>query len=116
GFFSKLFGSKSKTEDTKASIPATIHEELNVHIDTVKNTLKGNNEDKIDKAIQNLEVRQMQKSSNFVNHETELTLAGSILVNKMFNILHEVEHEAVQQMEVENTDARNVVNQSVKRI
>src|SRR5690606_1483934 len=38
GFFSKLFGSKSKTEDTKASIPATIHEELNVHIDTVKNT------------------------------------------------------------------------------
>src|SRR5690606_36560518 len=37
-------------------------------------------------------------------------------VNKMFNILHEVESEAVQQMEVENIDARNVVNQSVQRI
>ena len=116
GFFSRLFGSKNKVAERSASVPATVHEELNVQIDTLSNTQKAATEEKIDQAIQNLENRQIQRNSNFVNHETELNIAGGILVNKMFNILHEVESEAVQQMEVENIDARNVVNQSVQRI
>lgn len=113
GFFSKLLGIKSKTQKESPSAPEANHEELSAKTDTVD---KKKADDQIDKAIQSLEVRQLQKSSTFISHETELTIAGGILVNKMFNILHEVEREAMQQMEAENVEAGNVVNQSVKRI
>lgn len=116
GFFAKLFGGKNKSENTEPGAPQTVQEELNVKIDTIKNVRKEDTESKIDEAIQDLEVRQRRKSSRFVNQETELTLAGSILVSNMFKILHEVEQEAMQQMEVQNIEARNVVNQSVQRI
>jgi len=115
-FFAKLFGGKNKPENTESKVPQTVQEELNVKIDTIKNIRKDSTEAKIDQAIQNLEVRQRRKSSRFINHETELTLAGSILVSNMFKILHEVEQEAMQQMEIQNIEARNVVNQSVQRI
>lgn len=117
GFFAKLFGVKSKPEtNPQADVPQTVHEELNVKIDTIKNVRDENTEAKIDQAIQDLEAKQKQKSATFVNHETELTLAGNILVSDMFNILHEVEQEAMHQMEFENLEARTVVNQSVRRI
>src|SRR5690606_17403538 len=116
GFFAKLFGVKSKSEEDESIIPQTVQEELNVQTDTIKSARKENTEAKIDEAIQRLEVRQKQKSSMFLSHEAELTLAGNILVSNMFNILHEVENEAMKQMEMENIDARNVVNQSVQRI
>lgn len=117
GFFAKLFGVKSKPESNlQTDVPQTVHEELNVKIDTIKNVRDENTEAKIDQAIQDLEARQRQKSATFVNHETELTLAGNILVSDMFNILHEVEQEAMHQMEFENLEARTVVNQSVRRI
>lgn len=117
GFFAKLFGVKSKPEnDVQQEVPQTVHEELNVKIDTIKNLGTENTEAKIDQAIQALEARQKQKSATFINHETELTLAGNILVSDMFNILHEVEQEAMHQMEFENLEARTVVNQSVRRI
>lgn len=117
GFFAKLFGVKSKsTNSMQTDVPQTVQEELNVKIDTIENPGEENTEAKIDQAIQDLEVKQRQKSATFINHETELTLAGNILVSDMFNILHEVEQEAMQQMEFENLEARVVVNQSVRRI
>jgi signal transduction histidine kinase/CheY-like chemotaxis protein len=117
GFFAKLFGVKSKPESNEQiDVPQTVHEELNVKIDTIKSERYENTEARIDQAIQDLEAKQRQKSATFVNHETELTLAGNILVSDMFNILHEVEQEAMHQMEAENSEARTVVNQSVRRI
>lgn len=117
GFFAKLFGVKSKPEsNAQADVPQTVHEELNVKIDTIESVRDENTEAKIDQAIQALEAKQRQKSATFINHETELTLAGNILVSDMFNILHEVEQEAMHQMEFENLEARTVVNQSVRRI
>src|SRR5699024_8928024 len=71
GFFAKLFGSKGKsqTEDETAPlVPQTVHEELNVKIDTIKNNQKADTELEIDQAIQNLEVRQRRKSSTFISH------------------------------------------------
>lgn len=116
GFLSRIFGGRNKTADTTPRVPTTIQEELNIQVDTIKSVRADSTERQIDMAIQNLEQRQLQRSSSFVNHEAELTIAGNILVSNMFNILHEVEKEAMLQMELENLDARNVVNQSVKRI
>lgn len=119
GFLAKLFGSKSKSQNNdeeETSVPQTVHEEFNVKVDTIKNSQKADTELEIDQAIQNLEVRQKRKSSTFVNHEAELTQAGGILAANMFKILHEVEQEAMQEMEKQNVEARNVVNQSVQRI
>lgn len=117
GFLSRIFGGKSRPSDsTPPPAPRTIQEELNVQVDTIKNVRADSAEKEIDLAIQSLEQRQLQRSSSFVNHEAELTFAGNILVSNMFNILHEVEKEAMLQMELENLDARNVVNQSVQRI
>src|SRR5690606_35855052 len=119
GFLARLFGSKSKPQtddEEEASVPQTVQEEFNVKVDTIKNSQKADTELEIDQAIQNLEVRQKRKSSTFVNHEAELTQAGGVLAANMFKILHEVEQEAVQEMEKQNLEARNVVNQSVQRI
>lgn len=116
GFLSKIFGGRNRNPDTLPSAPRTIEEELNIQVDTIKNFRADSAEKKIDLAIQNLEQRQLQRSSSFVNLEAELTIAGNILVSNMFNILHEVEKEAMLQMELENLDARNVVNQSAQRI
>src|SRR5690606_30932432 len=65
GFFAKIFGSKSKSEtddEPESSAPQTVHEELKVKIDTIKNIQKADTELEIDQAIQNLEVRQKRKS------------------------------------------------------
>jgi len=116
GFLSRIFGGRNRVTDTIRPAPRTIEEELNIQVDTIKNVRADSAERKIDLAIQNLEQRQRQRSSSFVNLEAELTIAGNILVSNMFNILHEVEKEAMLQMELENLDARNVVNQSAQRI
>lgn len=116
GFLSRIFGGRNKETPTIPSAPRTIQEELDIQVDTIKNVRADSAEKKIDQAIQSLAQRQIQRSSNFVNQEAELTFAGNILVSNMFSILHEVEKEAMLQMELENLDARNVVNQSVQRI
>src|SRR5690606_11505092 len=115
-FLSRIFGGRNKEAPTTPSGPRTIQEELDIQVDTIKNVRADSAEKKIDQAIQSLAQRQIQRSSNFVNQEAELTIAGNILVSNMFSILHEVEKEAMLQMELENLDARNVVNQSVQRI
>ena len=114
GLLARIFG-KNKAREID-SVPATVEEELNVQVDTIKNTASVEMDAQIDSAIQNLEQRQRLRNSSFINLENELTIAGNILVSNMVNMLHEVELEAMQQMELENIDARNVVNESVKRI
>lgn len=114
GLLARIFG-KNKAREVD-SVPATVEEELNVQVDTIKNTASVEMDAQIDSAIQNLERRQRLRNSSFINLENELTIAGNILVSNMVNMLHEVELEAMQQMELENIDARNVVNESVKRI
>lgn len=114
GLLARIFG-KNKAREID-SVPATVEEELNVQVDTIKNTASVEMDAQIDSAIQNLERRQRLRNSSFINLENELTIAGNILVSNMVNMLHEVELEAMEQMELENIDARNVVNESVKRI
>ena len=114
GLLARIFG-KNKAREVD-SVPETVEEELNVQVDTIKNTASVEMDAQIDSAIQNLEQRQRLRNSSFINLENELTIAGNILVSNMVNMLHEVELEAMEQMELENIDARNVVNESVKRI
>src|SRR5690606_9202931 len=52
----------------------------------------------------------------FVDREMELTVASNALISNMLSILHSVENEAMQQMEVDNQQAKAVVSESVWRI
>jgi signal transduction histidine kinase/DNA-binding response OmpR family regulator len=114
GLLARIFR-KNKPREAD-SVPATVEEELQVQVDTIENTASVEMDAQIDSAIHNLEQRQRLRNSAFMDLENELTIAGNVLVSNMVNMLHEVELEAMKQMERENVDARNVVNESVKRI
>ncbi len=118
GFLAKFFSPKRKQEPIKpVSTPQkTVHEELSIHIDTIKSKPKDVDKVKIDQAIQHFEKKQIQQNSNFINRETELTIAGNILINTMMDILYEVESEAKTQMEVDARNAQIVVSKSVSKI
>lgn len=117
GFFSKIFSPKKNQPVKSASSPQkTVHEELSIQVDTIKTKPEKVANVKIDQAIQHLEKRQLQQSSTFINRETELTIAGNILVNNMIDILYEVEAEAKSQMEFDAQNAQIVVNKSVSKI
>jgi signal transduction histidine kinase/CheY-like chemotaxis protein len=118
GFLAKFFGSKRKQEPVKQeSAPQkTVHEELSIHVDTIKTKPENANKIKINQAIQHLEKKQIQQNSIFINRETELTIAGNILVNNMMDILYEVEAEVKNQMGLDAKNAKIVVNKSVSKI
>jgi len=114
-FLAKLFGAK-KTATGEKELPKIIHEEINRLVDSTNSRPKEIATAKIDQAIQRLEKRQRQQSNTFLNREAELTMAGNVLVSNMINILHEVEKEAMLQMDHDNKQAQIVVNQSVSRM
>lgn len=118
GFFAKIFGKNNKQLPIKINdIPQKyIHEELSIQIDTLNKKPEKAAKVKIDQAIQHLKDRQIQQSSTFIDTETELTIAGNILVNNMVDILYEVEGEAKSQMELDAKNAQIVVNKSVSKI
>jgi signal transduction histidine kinase len=117
GFFSKIFGTNKRHERIPNQLPKkTVHEELSIQVDTVDKKPQKAEKVKIDQAIQHLEKRQIQQSSTFINRETELTIAGNILINNMVDILYEVEAEAKNQMLLDAQNAQLVVNKGVSKI
>lgn len=116
GFLARLFGVKKEETGISETPRPIVHEELNIQVDSIESIPKQVNQIKINQAIRDLRLQQQQQSSSFINREAELTTAGSVLVNSIFNILHEVEQEAMLQMEQDNQNAQIVVNQSVDKI
>ena len=116
GFLARLFGVKKAEPETQDPPRPIVHEELNIQVDSIQSMPKQVNQIKINQAIRDLRLQQQQQSSSFINREAELTTAGSVLVNSIFNILHEVEQEAMLQLEQDNQQAQIVVNQSVDKI
>src|SRR5690606_29925552 len=71
---------------------------------------------RIDSAVQRFQRLQRQQREQFVDREMELTVASNALISNMLSILHSVENEAMQQMEIDNLQAKAVVSESVWRI
>jgi len=117
GFFSRLFGRKKQEQ----SMPVVeerrmVEEELETVVDTIRATPRDSTLARIDSAVQRFQTLQQQQREQLVNREMELTIVSNTLISNMLSILHSVENEAMQQMEVDNQQAKAVVNDSVWRI
>ncbi len=118
GFFAKIFGINRKQVQNKNDDinQKAVHEELSIQVDTLNKDPEKTAKVKIDQAIQHLKNKQVQQNSIFIDTETELAIAGNVLVNNMVDILYEVEAEAKNQMELDAKNAQIVVNKSVSKI
>lgn len=112
-FLSKLFGKKAP-EEIKTT--KTIQDDINILIDSIKVEKKDSLLHIIDSTLKTLEERQKQQSSNFVNREIELTIAGNLLVNNMLTILQAVEQEGEAERVQENQQARGYISSSIDRL
>lgn len=117
GFFSRLFGRKP-TEQPQQVVEERrmVEEEMETIIDTIRATQPDSILARIDSAVQRFQRLQQQQREQFVDREMELTVASNALISNMLSILHSVENEAMQQMEVDNQQAKAVVSESVWRI
>lgn len=120
GFFARLFGSRKQpdAEPLQQVIEERrmVEEELETVVDTIRAAPHDSTLARIDSAVQRFQMRQQQQRELFVNQEMELTIAGNTLISNMLSILQAVENEAMQQLVVDNRQARAVVNESVWRI
>lgn len=120
GFFARLFGSRKQPipEPLQQVIEERrmVEEELETVVDTIRAAQHDSTLARIDSAVQLFQMRQQQQRELFVSQEMELTIAGNTLVSNMLSILQAVENEAMLQLEVDNRQAREVVNESVWRI
>lgn len=117
GFFSRLFGRKP-TEQPQQVVEERrmVEEEMETIIDTIRATQPDSLLVRIDSAVQRFQRLQRRQREQFVDREMELTVASNALISNMLSILHSVENEAMQQMEVNNLQAKAVVSESVWRI
>ena len=117
GFFSRLFGRKKAAQPLPVvEERRMVQEELETVVDTIPATKRDSTLARIDSAVQHFQMLQQQQREQFVNREMELTIASNALISNMLSILHSVENEAMQQMEIDNQQAKAVVNDSVWRI
>lgn len=119
GFFAKLFGKSKKETIKKEEVEKpkqTVHEELSVVIDTLRNEPKSKTKTDINSVIQDLEQARQLQSATFIDRESDLIIAGNILINSMIEILDEVELEANFQVTLDTRNAQEVVNQNVSKI
>ncbi len=117
GFFSRLFGRKRQDQPLPVvEERRMVEEEMETVVDTIRAAQSDSTLARIDSAVQHLQMLQQQNREQFVNREMELTIASNTLISNMLSILHSVENEAMQQMEVDNQQAKAVVNDSVWRI
>lgn len=115
GFLGRLFGKKKEEKDT--TLPReVVTEEIKVKIDTLALSEPENVIREMEKAVQNLEYKQRQRSRNFVNREIALANAGNVLVSQMLSLLQEVEREAILQAEKKDAAAKEVVDSSAQYI
>lgn len=117
GFFARVFGRK-RTDPPQQVVEERrmVEEEMETIIDTIRATQPDSILARIDSAVQRFQLLQQQQREQFVDREMELTVASNALISNMLSILHSVENEAMQQMEVDNLQAKAVVSQSVWRI
>ena len=117
GFFARVFGRK-RTEQPQQVVEERrmVEEEMETIIDTIRATQPDSILARIDSAVQRFQLLQQEQREQFVDREMELTVASNALISNMLSILHSVENEAMQQMEVDNLQAKAVVSESVWRI
>src|SRR5690606_35613724 len=117
GFFSRLFG-KRKQEQPLPVVEERwmIEEELETVVDTIRTTGRDSTLARIDGAVQRFQILQQQQLEQFADRGMKLTIASNTLISNMLSILHSVENEGMQQLEVNNRQARAVVSESVWRI
>ncbi|MRX48289.1 ATP-binding response regulator [Pedobacter puniceum] len=113
-FFGKLFGKKKDDKNNQSF--NIMNEELDVKVDTVALSRQDSIIQNVEKTIRQLEEAQRKKSEVFINREAVLASTSDLLINKMLTVLREVESEAVKQIEINNKEAREVVNDSIKQI
>lgn len=117
GFFSRVFGRKRPEQPQQVvEERRMVEEELETIVDTIRAVQHDSTLARIDSAVQHFQMLQQQQREQFVSREMELTIASNTLISNMLSILHSVENEAMQQMEVDNSQARAVVSESVWRI
>ncbi|MFC3197756.1 ATP-binding protein [Parapedobacter deserti] len=118
GFLKRLFGRKPPEQPSRQVVEERrmVEEELETIVDTIRAVQHDSTLARIDSAVQHFQMLQQQQREQFVNREMELTIASNTLISNMLSILHSVENEAMQQMEVDNQQARAVVSESVWRI
>ncbi|SKB34742.1 Signal transduction histidine kinase [Parapedobacter luteus] len=118
GFLGRLFGRKRQEQPPLPVVEERrmVEEELETIIDTIRAVQHDSTLARIDSAVQRFQMLQQQQRELFVSREKDLTIASNTLISNMLSILHSVENEAMQQMEVDNQQARAVVSDSVWRI
>ncbi len=117
GFFSRLFGRKKQEQPLPVvEERRMVQEELETVVDTIHASQRDSTLARIDSAVQRFQTLQQQQREQLVSREMELTIVSNTLISNMLSILHSVENEAMQQMEVDNQQAKSVVNESVWRI
>ncbi|WP_407428746.1 ATP-binding protein [Arcticibacter sp.] len=112
GFFNRLFG-KKKAADTTAAV---VQEEINITIDTLARVNTDSVVQEMENAVKTLALRQRERSDRFITQEIELANAGNILINQILDVLQQVEKDVINQVEVSNLRAQEVVNHSANRI
>ena len=117
GFFARVFGRKRPEQPQQvAEERRMVEEELETIIDTIRAVQHDSTLARIDSAVQRFQMLQQRQREQFVDREMELTVFSNTLISNMLSILHAVENEAMQQMEVDNQQAKAVVSKSVWRI
>lgn len=117
GFFSRVFGRKRPEQPQQITEERRmVEEEMETIIDTIRAVQHDSTLARIDSAVQRFQMLQQRQREQFVDREMELTVFSNTLISNMLSILHSVENEAMQQMEVDNQQAKTVVSKSVWRI
>ena len=119
GFLARLFGRRPVEQEQPQQVVEErrmVEEEMETIIDTIRATQPDSILARIDSAVQRFQLLQQEQREQFVDREMELTVASNALIGNMLSILHAVENEAMQQMEVDNLQAKAVVSESVWRI
>jgi len=119
GFFNKLFGGKKKqkkTDSSDAQPYQIVNEELHVKRDTIALAIQDSLLKDLGETMHNMEKIQQRKSALFVNRETVLIKSSANVIRQIVAILKKVETEVVAQTAINNVIARDVVNNSIKRI
>ncbi|MGY3053536.1 signal transduction histidine kinase/FixJ family two-component response regulator [Pedobacter sp. UYEF25] len=110
GFLSKLFGKK------KADAYKIINEEFQVKRDTINPKAEDSLLDGMESALKSITKAQRLKGQKFLKQESELAIASNTLTGQMLKILRQVEAQAVQQMDLNGLEAKQVVNASISQI
>ncbi|MBB2145879.1 response regulator [Pedobacter sp. LMG 31464] len=110
GFLSRLFGKK------KAEVYKIINEEFKIKHDTLNALAEDSIMKSIGGSLQDIELEQRQKSEKFLKRESVLANSSNALTKQMLDILREVEAEALAQIDLNGTQAKEVVNDGVIQI